>query len=919
MWAQEGQVFITDVENGYVLVRFSNQKDLDHELTAGPWVILDHYLAIRYWKPDFNPFQAAIARITAWVRLPGFPIEYANTKLIKGIVNWLGKFIKVDAATTSLSRGRFARICVELDLTKPLSAEYKLEGRIKQVEYEGLHLVCYSCGQYDHRSEMCPNKSHTVNAEPSQDQISKDQEEGVDTTMIPSFSSEDIDKDNSNGPWMLVNRQQRSNRTSDSGYKGKRENQAGQHLRRHSSKFQALADDSNEAEDGKEEKLGVENNEEEHVADNNPKNKQERKKETKNAAHVIETSTKFKLVGGGNEEITAEKTFVDKITTDERKERQASKKQTPAYLGQVENGMRQKSIQLGNAESKTSEIPSIQIIYPTNLNQNNNSQNMGIQHAPRPPDQNGNEMDHDITSSEVQNREDLGGKTSPMELEIQFGRVLKNTVRSIQICMIVLLETIVNSSTGSKIMNTCGFNSCFVEEAQGFSGGIWIMWDSNKINVEPLSHSDQMIHSRITLKSGDGFLCTAIYASPREVRRSVLWDELKRLGSNMNEPWLVGGDFNEIVAATEKKGGSPPNYAKCQAFKDILDECQLEDLGFTGSKFSWQGPKKDTKCKKPFRFQVAWHLHHAFPSFLNDNWDQEFDIPYMLQRLIPALRKWNNRVFGDIHRRKERLLKNLENIQHQRTGNDNDRLKNMEEQCQERLNKVMENSNRVVRLKDDCNKWITDPDELKMHACKFFKNLYSEDVHHRRWLSSHNLWPSLSEEDKIMLSINSSEVEIKRALFHMDSYKALGVDGFPAAFFQVNWDKLKTQLVQHIHSIWENPDLVATINSTLIVLIPKENNPSQMSQFRPIYLCPVIYKVLSKIVVQRMFGLMDKIISPVQASFVPGRHIQDNIIIVQELIHSMHRMKGRKTFMAIKVDLEKAYDRLNWDFIQKTL
>ncbi|XP_061354894.1 uncharacterized protein LOC133299452 [Gastrolobium bilobum] len=172
-----------------------------------------------------------------------------------------------------------------------------------------------------------------------------------------------------------------------------------------------------------------------------------------------------------------------------------------------------------------------------------------------------------------------------------FGRVLKNLVMSHHICMIVLLEPRANNSSGSKIMKKCGFNSCYVEEAQRFSGGIWIMWDSNKINVEPVSQFDQMIHSKVTLKNGNSFLCTTVYASPREARRFYLWHDLKRISRNMAEPWLVGGDFNEIAAASEKKGGSPPNYTKCQFFKEILDDCQLEDLGFTGSKFTWQGPK----------------------------------------------------------------------------------------------------------------------------------------------------------------------------------------------------------------------------------------------------------------------------------------------------------------------------------------
>ncbi|XP_061355743.1 uncharacterized protein LOC133300236 [Gastrolobium bilobum] len=154
-WAREGQIFVTDLENEYFLVRFENKKDMEFAFTAGSWVIFDHCLAIRSWEPDFQPFQATINRVMAWIRLPEFPIEYVNTELVKSISNWLGKFVKIDAATTLLARGRFARLCVELDLMKSLQGEYKVEGKVNMVEYEGLHLICYGYGKYGHRMETC--------------------------------------------------------------------------------------------------------------------------------------------------------------------------------------------------------------------------------------------------------------------------------------------------------------------------------------------------------------------------------------------------------------------------------------------------------------------------------------------------------------------------------------------------------------------------------------------------------------------------------------------------------------------------------------------------------------------------------------------------------------------------------------------
>ncbi|KAK2653125.1 hypothetical protein Ddye_012981 [Dipteronia dyeriana] len=92
-----------------------------------------------------------------------------------------------------------------------------------------------------------------------------------------------------------------------------------------------------------------------------------------------------------------------------------------------------------------------------------------------------------------------------------------------------------------------------------------------------------------------------------------------------------------------------------------------------------------------------------------------------------------------------------------------------------------------------------------------------------------------------------------------------------------------------------------------------------MSQLRPISLCNTTYKVISKIIVQRLRHLVPNIISPNQVAFVPGRQIQDNIVVAQEVLHKIKTMKGRSGYFAWKIDLAKAYDRLQWNFIWKVL
>ena len=127
-------------------------------------------------------------------------------------------------------------------------------------------------------------------------------------------------------------------------------------------------------------------------------------------------------------------------------------------------------------------------------------------------------------------------------------------------------------------------------------------------------------------------------------------------------------------------------------------------------------------------------------------------------------------------------------------------------------------------------------------------------------------------------------------------------------------------ITQAVLSCLNSSSILKSINHTFITLIPKVKNPERVSEFRPISLCNVIYKIVSKVIANRLKPYLNSIISETQSAFIADRLIPDNVLIAFESLHHMKTGYSRKTsFMAIKLDMSKAYDRVEWAFLEKIL
>ncbi|CAI0426560.1 unnamed protein product [Linum tenue] len=189
-----------DLNNDTFLATFGNDQDYVRALTGGPWVILDHYLIVHQWSPSFRTSDKPHRSVVAWVQLPELPVHFYHREILFALGNLIGRTVKLDYHTENLERGKFARIAVELDMTRPLPSRIRLDGAWQQITYENLPIICYECGRIGHVEEDCPQLLPPQN---------------LALVTIPGQSQPTPPTNNSPeppsgfGPWMQVTRKSR--------------------------------------------------------------------------------------------------------------------------------------------------------------------------------------------------------------------------------------------------------------------------------------------------------------------------------------------------------------------------------------------------------------------------------------------------------------------------------------------------------------------------------------------------------------------------------------------------------------------------------------------------------------------------------------------------------------------------------------
>ncbi|XP_060964627.1 uncharacterized protein LOC133033648 [Cannabis sativa] len=228
-------------------------------------------------------------------------------------------------------------------------------------------------------------------------------------------------------------------------------------------------------------------------------------------------------------------------------------------------------------------------------------------------------------------------------------------------------------------------------------------------------------------------------------------------------------------------------------------------------------------------------------------------------------------------------------------------------------------NNNIVCLKDETGTskfWDTGLGDLMLDY--FSKIFTAEPGNCNEVLSC--VSPRVTEDDNAILTRPIEDQEVKDALFQMHPDKSPGPDGMNPKFFQKYWHIVGPDVIACVREFFLNEGMPEGLNDTNIVLIPKKKKPDQMSELRPISLCNVVAKVITKVLANRLKGILNRIISLNQSAFIPGRLITDNIMVSFEVLHYLKRKQiGKDGCMALKLDLSKAYDRVDWHFLTAML
>ncbi|XP_039009733.1 uncharacterized protein LOC120138287 [Hibiscus syriacus] len=480
------------------------------------------------------------------------------------------------------------------------------------------------------------------------------------------------------------------------------------------------------------------------------------------------------------------------------------------------------------------------------------------------------------------------------------------------------------------------------------NGRIWVIWQNNVV-CSISSTFDQII----TLKGHFGgieFFITVVYGLNDSSIRRHLWIQLSSVegSSCVEDSGLFDHHYiGPLFTWTNKQHDT---YLARKLDRVLVNPNWIE--AFPSSDVEFLAPGDSDHCPtlvclhkeapankpKPFKFFNFWAMHPDFMSIVKESWQapvtaNPIQTLYLkLKRLKISLKELNMSHYSDIsgsinaELEAEKELKALEEAEmlfyKQKTKMDWIRDGDQGTRFFHSMVITKRKNNTMIVLYNQSGVRLDTFEDMSNEVIRFFVNqlgVVDPKVKGSNVSTIKDLLGfSLPRDASDSLCKDVSEAEIKEALWGQENNKSSGPYRYNAFFFKKAWSILGEDFLAAVRYCFDHSCMLISFNATAFVLVPKIPNPSLVKNFRPISCCTVVYKTVTKILVHRLSSVFPDMISMNETAFVKGRSIVDNTLLAQELVRGYSRRKISPR-CALKIDLQKAFDSLNWEFIDVIL
>eukprot|EP00253_Pinus_taeda_P010716 PITA_10716 len=310
-----------------------------------------------------------------------------------------------------------------------------------------------------------------------------------------------------------------------------------------------------------------------------------------------------------------------------------------------------------------------------------------------------------------------------------------------------------------------------------------------------------------------------------------------------------------------------------------------------------------TPRNKPFKFEKFCNSHPKFTSKIEQWWSELLDIrgtkmfilQAKLKHIKTRLKTWNQEVFGDIFKEKKKLEEQMEQIHKEWIqGNINQETMNTEQKLISAIDH--RSANKILRIEDEQGTLVQTHHEISSLLINHFIQIARDpNIDREEYIKDllTSIPKLITEDQNKALNRAITLEEVEKAVKYMPNGKAPRFYGFTIDVYKSCWEIIKTEVWEVVEDSQRSSSILKSLNSTFITLIIKEEEANTPSKFQPIALCKLFYKIISKVIANRIKPILPGIILEEQYGYVEGRQIMDNILVAQEMIHTLQTQKKR--------------------------